>query len=233
MPVTPHREAGPCGPGHVLAAVFVLVLGLAPGLALAGCSTSAGGQAPRRAAVGGPTSRTTSTGSQRSSAARATGAARSDGAARSHGAAPTAARAAAATATRDVSDLGLRDGHQNGVTLTVTAVTTTPTTTVLAVSAVNGGTRPVRLNGIRTYLVDDRGGGHDLESPPADDELRVAAGGRRTARLVYTGGVDPAATTLTLKMNVFAPDDPIDVTDRFGGDTLPALLIRDIPVPTP
>lgn len=156
----------------------------------------------------------------------------------SEGASAPAAASSAATdgstdaaggAARDLTALSLVDRHPSGTTLQVTSVQVEPTGVLVGVTVVNGYTSEISLNNLGVFVSDDQGNGYNLREPQKDD-LAVAPGAELVGELVFLGLLDPAATTLSQKTNVFDFEDPIDLGSRFGSSTSPAMLIEGIPL---
>lgn len=130
----------------------------------------------------------------------------------------------------DVSGLGLVDRHPNGTVLEVTSVAAGPDAVVVGVTVTNGYSEAIRLNSRGVFLLDDLGNGYPLQPPELNERLRVPAGQRLSGELVFPGEVDPRATSLTLKTNVYNADDTVDTTSRSAEVTTPVLLVPDLPV---
>jgi hypothetical protein len=123
------------------------------------------------------------------------------------------------------------DRHPGGSLLTVRQVEVRERSVALDVSFVNGRPEPVQLNGRRVWLVDDQGNGYEFSEPEQNSDLEVGAGAELSGTLVFLGVLDPAATELSLKANVFEPDETIDLTDRNRQDRSPQMQVSGLPLP--
>lgn len=140
------------------------------------------------------------------------------------GAAPSAGAAV------DLTALGLQDRHPNGSSIQVTSLTVERTGIVVGVTVVNGYTDEISLNARGLYLQDDNGNGYNFREPAQNSALAVAPGAELVGELVFLGVLDPTATSLTLKGNVYDAQETIDLAARSSTSITPALLVGGIPV---
>lgn len=107
------------------------------------------------------------------------------------------------------------------------------TAIAVKIDVVNGHTDTVELTG-RTnagaFLIDDTGVSYKLSRPEDNSDLQLGPGDQLTGSLVFFWRIPPEASSVTLKMNVYDPDDEVGDDDRYHQASQPRFQIDDIPL---
>jgi hypothetical protein len=123
------------------------------------------------------------------------------------------------------------DRHPGGSLLTVRGVEVRERSVAVDVSFVNGRTEPVQLAGSNVWLLDDQGNAYEFDEPEQNADLEVGPGAELTGSLVFLGVLDPRATSLTLRTNVWQPEDTVDLSNRNRQERSPQMQVSDLPLP--
>jgi hypothetical protein len=130
----------------------------------------------------------------------------------------------ATTLAAGAAALNLSARHPAGVTLKLTSIAVAEDSISIGVVATNGGSADVKLNEFDDLvLLDDHGGRYLVSPPPQDKTITVRRSTTLRGTLVFSGQLDPTATSLTLITN-----------EKGGGDnqysTRPKITVDGIPV---
>jgi hypothetical protein len=105
---------------------------------------------------------------------------------------------------------------------------------LVEIEAVNSGTSTKRLNGLTTFLEDDRGNRYPFRPPAEDGSLTLRNDQRLTGTLSFEGPLDPEARRFVLAFNQSfdtEADEAVGAQDRPSTDHYPPMAFRDVPLP--